>query len=166
MGIRPASSLLDRDLSAISLGVSELDQGLEQGGAPRIHLQWQPVGDGTPDLAWSLAQLAGDSADDDCLGSIIDRANAEAVRRVIGAEPIWTDVALHASELWPRMGRTLLHAGPPIAWADMCGPMQGAIIGAILYESWADTPSEAKRLAATGAINFAPCQEYGAVGPM
>ena len=34
----------------------------------------------------------------------------------------------------PGMGRRMiLHAGPPIAWAQMCGPMQGAIVGAILY---------------------------------
>ena len=44
-----------------------------------------------------------------------------------------------AREVLPGMGsRMILHAGPPIAWERMCGPMQGAIIGAILYEGWAD----------------------------
>ena len=33
--------------------------------------------------------------------------------------------------------RCLLHAGPPIDWRRMCGPMRGAIIGAILFEGWA-----------------------------
>ena len=122
--------LLDRDLSVLSLGVSDLDQGIESSGTPLRHLRWQPVGNASPDLAWSLAQLTSDSQDADCLGSVIDRANAEAVSRVIGADPVWTDVAMHASDVWPDMRRTLLHAGPPIPWRDMCGPMRGAIIGA------------------------------------
>jgi hypothetical protein len=64
------------------------------------------------------------------------------------------------------MGRTLLHAGPPIEWRHMCGPMRGAIIGAILYEGWAETAAEAEELASSGAIRLAPCHEWGAVGPM
>ena len=35
--------------------------------------------------------------------------------------------------------RLILHAGPPIAWPAMCGPMRGAILGAVLLEGWADT---------------------------
>ena len=60
----------------------------------------------------------------------------------------------------------LLHAGPPITWDRMCGPMRGAIIGALIYERKARTPEEARRLAASGAIKFSPCHEHGAVGPM
>ncbi len=161
-----ANSLLDRDLSVVSLGISDLDRGIESVGAPLLRLNWQPVGDASPDLAWSLAQVTPDDQDADCLGSVIDRANAEAVGRVIGAEPVWTDVAMHASDVWPDMGRRLLHAGPPIPWREMCGPMRGAIIGAILYERWAATPTEAEKLVASGGVDLAPCHEYGAVGPM
>ena len=60
----------------------------------------------------------------------------------------------------------LLHAGPPISWDRMCGPMRGAVIGALLYERKAGTAKEAQRLAASGAIKFAPCHEHAAVGPM
>src|SRR5262245_39031008 len=62
--------------------------------------------------------------------------------------------------------RTILHAGPPIEWARMCGPMQGAIVGAILLEGWADDSESAQRLAAGGTIGFAPCHHHDAVGPM
>src|SRR5262249_51370739 len=118
-----AFTLLDRKTSVISLGASGLDQGVENSGAPLVRLQWQPVGDGSPEVAWSLAQLAGDAKDPNCLGSRIDRANAEVLDLILTAEPVWVDIAAHASEIWPNMGRTLLHAGPPIAWQDMCGPM-------------------------------------------
>jgi hypothetical protein len=157
---------LGRTTSVISLGVSGLDAGVESSGAPLVRLQWQPVGDGSPDVAWSLAQLVGDIDNTNCIGSRIDRANAEVLDRILAAQPVWVDVAPHASEAWPKMGMSLLHAGPPIAWKDMCGPMRGAVIGAILYEKWAETPPEAEKLAESGTIRFAPCHEFGAVGPM
>ena len=66
-----------------------------------------------------------------------------------------------------RGQRRILHAGPPIAWADMCGPQQGAIAGAILYEGWADyarAGGDGSRPAARSRSD--PCHEHGAVGPM
>jgi hypothetical protein len=44
--------------------------------------------------------------------------------------------------------------------------MRGAVIGALLYEGKAQTPEEAQQLAASGAIEFSPCHEHAAVGPM
>lgn len=159
------AALEDR-MSVLSLGVAGFDESVSSHGASVTHIDWQPVGDGAPELAWDLARLSGDRDDGDCIGSVIDRANDDAVNRVIAADPVWVDVALHASDVWPDMGRTLLHAGPPIRWQDMCGPMRGAVIGAILYEDWADSPEAAASLAGSGAIKFAPCHEHGAVGPM
>lgn len=167
MNTSRSSGLLASELAAVSLGVSGLDMGQQRYGASVLQLDWQPPGNGDPGLAWDLARATHDrSADDKSLGSAIDRANAEAVARVLRAEPTWVDVALAAREIWPAMGRTLLHAGPPISWAEMCGPMRGAVIGAILYENWAATAAEAKELASSGGIRFAPCHEWGAVGPM
>src|SRR4029079_2580485 len=72
-----------------------------------------------------------------------------------------------AMEVVPGLGpRTILHAGPPIDWARMCGPMRGAIIGATLFEGWADSPEAATGLIEHGEIAFAPCHHHGAVGPM
>lgn len=160
------SGLLGGELVAVSLGISGLDAGLERNGASVLHLDWQPPGNGDPDLAWDLARVTHDSTDQKSPGSVVDRANAEAIARVLRAEPTWTDVALSAREVWPTMERTLLHAGPPIGWHEMCGPMRGAIVGAILYENWAATASDAEKLASSGSIRFAPCHEWGAVGPM
>ena len=62
--------------------------------------------------------------------------------------------------------RRILHSGPPIAWQDMCGPVQGAITGAILYEGWADDLDAATELASSGQVALEPCHHHGAVGPM
>jgi len=62
--------------------------------------------------------------------------------------------------------RMILHAGPPIEWRRMCGPMRGAIVGAILYEGWADSAARAEAMVKAGEIAFEPCHHHAAVGPM
>jgi hypothetical protein len=62
--------------------------------------------------------------------------------------------------------RLLLHAGPPLTWERMSGPLRGAIMGALLYEGLALDIAEAEELAANGEIAFAPCHHFQTVGPM
>jgi hypothetical protein len=94
-------------------------------------------------------------------------ANHTAVERMIESRPRLTGVA-RAAEAVPFLagGRRLLHAGPPIEWARASGPLRGAIVGAALFEGWADDAGAAEELAAGGAIELAPCHHHGAVGPM
>lgn len=96
---------------------------------------------------------------------LVARANAEAVARLKGAQPFWVDIR-PAHEVLGIDRNTLLHAGPPIAWEDMCGPMKGAVLGALKYEGLARSDGEAAALAASGEIRFEPCHHHGAVGPM
>lgn len=153
-------------LAVVNAGLASFNRSIAEAGGQALQLEWQPPGDGDAQLAWALAQLAGDPHDPDCAGSRIDRANALALERIVGARPVLVDVALHARDLWPDMGRRLLHAGAPVPWERMCGPMRGAMVGAVLYEGWADTAEAAEALLAQGAIPFAQCHDYGAVGPM
>lgn len=96
----------------------------------------------------------------------IEQANSEATTRMMEARPILTGLGL-ARDVIPGMRDNLiLHAGPPITWDRMSGPLQGAIIGALIFEGKAQDDAEAKALVASGAIDFAPCHHYGAVGPM
>src|SRR5258708_23754450 len=82
------------------------------------------------------------------------------------AEPVVID-ARRAAERIAGLGRLMvLHAGPPLAWTEMCGPLRGAIAGAILYEGWAPDLATAEALAAGGRIAFHPNHHFDAVGPM
>ncbi|MFQ5839451.1 MAG: DUF1116 domain-containing protein, partial [Candidatus Methylomirabilales bacterium] len=54
----------------------------------------------------------------------------------------------------------------PIAWEQMCAPMQGAVLGALRYEGLARTNQEGIDLIRRGRVRFAPNHHYGAVGPM
>ncbi len=65
-----------------------------------------------------------------------------------------------------RGRRLILHAGPPIAWPRMCGPMRGAVQGAAVFEGWADSVAAASALVESGSIELSPCHHHAAVGPM
>lgn len=97
----------------------------------------------------------------------INEANEAVIARIKAARPHWLDVRAAASVIPElREGRVLLHAGPPIRWQEMTGPMRGACLGACLFEGWADDESHARRLLDDGEISFIPCHHVRAVGPM
>jgi Protein of unknown function (DUF1116) len=144
----------------------------ERGGARRV-LDVGPYvfagGEAVERMRFRVAEAGGDGALPEGLASraeAIARANDEAVGRMQEARPLVVGVAT-AADVLPGMGpRTFLHAGPPIEWADMSGPLRGAIIGAALLEGVADDPDDAVRRAQAGEFEFAPGHERGALGPM
>ena len=151
-------------ITALNVGVAEFGAAPRAAGATVVQLDWRPPAGGDRELGLLLARLEDDP--DDAVGARVRAANAEAVERLLGARPLLLDVR-PAGEVIPGLGRrAVLHAGPPIAWQRMCGPMRGAAIGAILYEGWAETAEAAAELAAGGGVEFAPCHHFGAVGPM
>ncbi|HET9002232.1 MAG TPA: DUF1116 domain-containing protein [bacterium] len=96
----------------------------------------------------------------------IDDANAAAIQGVLDAAPMLVGVG-RARDVIPGMADdVLLHAGPPITWDRMSGPVRGAVIGALLYERRAETEDEAVALVESGRVRFDPCHHHGAVGPM
>lgn len=96
----------------------------------------------------------------------IDKANQQAVERMMEARPILKGVA-PARDVIPGMKpNLLLHAGPPIEWARMSGPLRGAVIGAIIFEGLAKNEKEAVALVEKGEVEFDPCHHHTTVGPM
>lgn len=96
----------------------------------------------------------------------IEAANAEAAGRLTAAEPVLIDIA-PAGEVIPGLrDYMILHAGPPVAWPQMCGAQRGAMIGMVLFEGWAGSTDEALRLLESGEILFEPNHHHQAVGPM
>ncbi len=96
----------------------------------------------------------------------IEAANTEATGRMMEAHPVLVGMGI-ARDVIPGMhDNLLLHAGPPIQWNDMSGPLKGAVIGALLFEGKAESVKDAQELARGGKIEFEPCHHHGAVGPM
>ena len=141
-------ALLGGPLRVANIGLESFARDLAGNGVAVAQVDWTPP---------ALPQLE----------EKIDAANREALARILAAEPVLTDVR-RAGELIPQLDaeKLLLHAGPPLEWARMCGPMRGAVCGAIVFEGWADDLAAADKLAASGAVKFAPNHHFGAVGPM
>lgn len=96
----------------------------------------------------------------------ITEANAEALRRINAASPVLTGVR-PAKEAIPELrGRALSHAGPAVPVHRLCGPMRGAIIGAIRYEGWAETAADAEALLDQNGVRLHVNHDLHAVGPM
>ena len=96
----------------------------------------------------------------------IDQANTTAVNRLMEARPILKAV-FTARDVIPGMKDNLfLHAGPPIEWERMSGPLRGAIIGAMIFEGLAANETEATAMVERGEVEFDSCHHHGAVGPM
>jgi hypothetical protein len=153
--------LLNAGPRVINVGLPAFADDLRAQDRAVVQLDWSPPARGRADLLAALDRLAAPD-----VARRIEAANAEAVRRMLAADPVLVDVR-PASDVIPGLSdRTVLHAGPPIDWSRMCGPLQGAVAGAVVLEGWAaDLPAAAK-LAGSGAIQFQPNHHFGAVGPM
>jgi hypothetical protein len=145
-------------LSIINVGLASFAEAIADAGAAVVSPDWRPPGLGDAVAGRTLAELVG--------LPIMGAANDEALARYRTSQPVLSGVGVAANTL-PGMGeRTILHAGPPIEWGRMCGPMRGAIAGAILLEGWAANLDAALALAASGEITFEPCHHHDAVAPM
>jgi len=96
----------------------------------------------------------------------IEAANKKVMEIILNGQPTLLDIGV-AEEVIPGMTKkTILHAGPPIRWGKMSGPLRGAVIGALIYEGLAVDEKEATELAVSGKISYAPCHHHNTVGPM
>jgi hypothetical protein len=151
-------TLFEQDLKVVNVGLQGFADNIAAAGGNVTHLSWSPPAGADAALGWTLANMIGDPR--------IENANRTAYERYLGAQPRLVDFVLARDAIPALAERRILHSGPPIAWADMCGPQQGAICGAILYEGWAKTLEAAEKLAANGGVALEPCHAHRAVGPM
>ncbi len=152
------SQLFAKPLSVLNVGLGSFAGAIVERGGAAVSLDWAPPANGDRAAGAALARLVNHPD--------VEAANATAAERYLSAQPRLEGVGI-AREVLPGMDRrTLLHAGPPISWQRMCGPMRGAVIGAMLYEGWAENADAARAIAQAGDVVFAPCHHHGAVGPM
>jgi hypothetical protein len=143
-------------VTALSVGVDLFAGELERQDTGVYRLGWAPV---PQRHAQALRKLVP-------VTRRIQEANDEAVRQLEVAAPALVGAGTRADLLPDVDGKTFLHAGPPVDWRDMCGAMRGAVIGAILFEGFADSPAEAHQKVDRGEFHFVPNHEHGAVAPM
>jgi hypothetical protein len=155
------SKLFNSDLNVINLGLKTFANNLQSQGVSTTNVDWKP-------------HIYSKSKVKDYCNLILEspfhheiqKANQYAVERMMNAQPTIMGIGRAIDDI-PGMRKNLfLHAGPPIEWERMSGPLKGGIIGGIIYEKMASTPEEAERIAASGQIDFEPCHHHSTVGPM
>jgi len=152
---------LFQGVNVINVGIELFKDDLVRQGASVTQLDWRPPGGGKPELIAALGSLSQPA-----VAERIAAANQQAVERIIAAHPVLVGFG-RAIDVVPGMTRkTILHAGPPIAWERMNGAMRGAVTGALVFEGLARTVDEAAELAGSGEIDFSPCHEHDCVGSM
>ncbi len=144
-------------LKVINVGLEAFGHDLESLGVPTLQVDWKPPMDVERSALTLVNRYYADK---------IRQANKQALEIISKGKPVLVGMGV-ALDTIPGMHKNLiLHAGPPINWDRMSGPMRGAVIGALLYENRAQTAEEAEELAKSGVIQYEPCHEHGAVGPM
>ncbi|MFI0716696.1 DUF1116 domain-containing protein [Streptomyces inhibens] len=150
----PAAHLLDRDPVVVAAGAGLFADALTAQAVPVTRVDWRPPLPGTAD---DLARVLADPRR--------EQANRTAVDRMLASTAQLVDVRPAREALGLETGQ-FLHAGPPVDWERASGPLQGALVGAMLFEGLADTPEEAEQRLAGGSVELAPCHHHSAVGPM
>lgn len=155
---------LSRELRVINVGLPGFAAALRRRGIPVLDVAWRPPAGGDLSLLRSLD--AARSEDGRGWREEIAGPNARAIERLLSARAHLMGLG-RAGDVVPGMSaRRVLHAGPPVSWENMCGPVRGAVIGGLLYEELASSPEEAAALAGSGEIAFSPCHHHQCVGPM
>lgn len=151
------NNLFKKQLKVVNIGISTFHETLNHQSVKNVHLDWRPPAGGDVKLINILSKLDLNK---------IQKANQEAFNKINAAEPTLVDVKF-AKDVIPNFDKfTIGHAGPPLKWQDMCGPLQGAILGAAVYEGMAKTLEEAEQLVLKGKIKFVSNHSIGCVGPM
>jgi hypothetical protein len=154
-----SASVLQR-VSAVNVGLGSFADAVRTQGGEVAEVDWRPPGGGDAAIVALLERAWG------ACGERIEQANAAAVRAIEAARPHAVTVA-PAGQVIDGLGdRTLLHAGPPIAWERVCDPQRRALVAACLLEGWAPSREVAARRLADGEIRLRCGNDHGHVGPM
>ncbi len=148
------NDLFNKDLKVVNIGLESFYKDLKKQNVEVTHVSWRPTIGGIPQMVNKE------------LREKIAQANKEVVEKILSGQPTLLGIGKAIDNIPKMTERTILHAGPPITWDKMSGPLRGAIIGGLIYEGLATNEEDAITLAESGEITFEPCHHHNTVGPM
>lgn len=143
-----------KSIHVVNIGLKSMAESVAAQGVTVTDVDWKPSPNDFPYLHTTKS------------GVDIDQANEEVISRIKKSRPVLVGMGLAKDVIPGFHDHLILHAGPPITWDRMCGPMRGAIMGALIYEGLAKDETVSESLAASDEIEYAPCHHYHSVGPM
>lgn len=150
--------LLTSKPRVVNIGVENFANSIKKYNGKVVQFNFKPIAGGNQKLIKILRELKKLEN--------LEKENMQIVEDMKNSSPYLIDVK-PAKDVIPEInGKVLLHAGPPITFKEMTGPMQGSCIGAALFEGWAQTEEQALEMLNNEEIKFIPCHHVKAVGPM
>ena len=154
------SNPLPARVGVVNVGLPLFADAVAEQGAPVISVDWRVPAGGQPAMVAALGRLYGAAA------QRIEAANAEVIRRLDTAVPLITGITTVAAAAPELPGRTLLHCGPAVAYADAPDPLRRSMQAAAVAEGWAAGPAEADELLGRAEIGLSPANAHRVVVPM
>src|ERR1700694_3119866 len=84
----PYQALLTRDVKVVSLGLEGFIKDLRACDIEVVHVDWVPPASGDPQMAGLLAKMGREGS----TAKLIEKANRQAVARILEAEPKLIDI--------------------------------------------------------------------------
>ena len=110
--------LFRQELQVLNVGLALFADAISSAGGKVTAIEWAPPARGDCDAARALARLVNHPR--------VEAANRRAFDAYLSSQPVIEGISV-ARDAIPEMGRRMiLHAGPPVAWNKMCGPVNGA----------------------------------------
>lgn len=155
------NELFNQELKVINVGLEQFAANLRKQDVSVTSVSWSPNVFANANLRNLLSEILNSSFYPE-----IHAANVKAVDKIFKSQPSIVGIG-KAIDVVPGMKKDLfLHAGPPIQWDRMSGPLKGGMIGGILYEKLASNVKEAEEVLSSNRITFEPCHHHLCVGPM
>jgi uncharacterized protein DUF1116 len=147
-------------VGVVNVGLPLFAGAVAEQGAPVISVDWRVPAGGQPAMVAALGRLYGAAA------QRIEAANAEVIRRLDTGVPLITGITTVAAVAPELPGRTLLHCGPAIGYADAPDPLRRSMQAAAVAEGWAASPAQADGLLGRAEIGLSPANAHRVVVPM
>src|SRR6185312_12922805 len=150
---------LPEAVAVVNVGLPMFGEAIRAQERPVQQVEWRVPADGDPVAVRALTALYGVHA------GVVDAANKEVVRRLDEGVPQLVAMATVA-DVPGYAGRTLLHCGPPIDYADACDPLRRSMRAAAVAEGWAGDVDDAHAQLADGTIGLDAANHHDMVVPM
>lgn len=93
-----------------------------------------------------------------------DQANAEAVAKMTGADPVLVDVQAAGDAIPGMSADMILTSGPPMPWTEYYGGQRNAVLYGAVYEGLAHDKEDADRKLRDGRIILGATHDHRCVG--
>ncbi|MBQ9048612.1 MAG: DUF1116 domain-containing protein [Solobacterium sp.] len=153
------NELFAEELSVVNIGSPTFLKDLDSQAVSYENLEWTPPAHGDVELIRVLDKLEKHKEE-------IDEANDRVVARVKAATGYLVDCKKAIDAIPGMKPNMILHSGPVQDWEHMADPQKGAVLGAIVFEGWAENVEEAEKYLLSHDIEFSPNHHVNCVGPM